>query len=90
VAARRLLGLKEVAGYLHVPVAKLAPYLRFQGNKRLPARKVRGRWVIDLEEFHDWLVNLYEEARDTPTGSSPKGPVIREPARRPLARRKRG
>lgn len=59
--ARRSLKLQEAANYLRVPVSKLAPYLKLRGKRRLPAQKLRGRWEIDLEKFHDWLVNLYEK-----------------------------
>jgi mannitol-1-phosphate/altronate dehydrogenase len=59
--APRFLKLEEAADYLDVPVDKLVPYLKSRGKKRLLARKVEGQWEIDLEDFHDWLVNLYEE-----------------------------
>lgn len=77
-----------MAGYLHVPVGKLAPYLQLQGKKRLPAKKLRGRWVIDLEEFHDWLVNLYEEKKAADTGSRSKARADRHLERGPGTRRK--
>jgi hypothetical protein len=58
---RELLTLNAAANYIHAPVGKLVPYLRLRGKRKLPARKVRGRWEIDLAIFQDWLLNLYEE-----------------------------
>jgi hypothetical protein len=58
---RELLTLNAAADYIHAPVGKLVPYLRLRGKRKLPARKVRGRWEIDLTHFQDWLLNLYEE-----------------------------
>jgi len=58
---RDLLTLNAAANYINAPVGKLVPYLRLRGKRKLPARKVRGRWEIDLAHFQDWLVNLFEE-----------------------------
>jgi hypothetical protein len=58
---RELLTLNAAANYIRAPVRKLVPYLRLRGKRKLPARKVRGRWEIDLALFQDWLLNLYEE-----------------------------
>lgn len=81
--AQRLLKLREAADYLNIPVTKLAPYLKLKGNARLPGRKVRGRWEIDLEEFQDWLLNLYEARKGTPIEPENKRLVNRRDRRSP-------
>lgn len=53
--------LKELAEYLRVPAAKLAPYLTVRGKRRIVAHKVGGRWDISPESAQDWLLAVYEE-----------------------------
>ena len=55
------MALKELAGYLRVPAAKLAPYLTLRGKKRIAAQKIGRRWEISAETAQDWLLTVYEE-----------------------------
>jgi hypothetical protein len=58
ILAKRFLTLYELAAYLDVSCERLIELIEREDNADFPGIRIKGEWLVPLDEVPDWLLRL--------------------------------